>query len=72
MAKEKNMKATLEFILPEEENEFKLATKGSDFFCALWDISQEVRNHDKYGASAKDCITRIREIVYNAGLDEIE
>jgi hypothetical protein len=66
------MKATLEFVTPDEENEFKMAIKGADFFCALWDIKNEVRNHDKYDLPAEECIDRIREIVYDSGMEEIE
>ncbi len=66
------MKVTMEFILPEENNEFKLATKGSDFFCALWDIKEQIREHDKYDLPIEECLDRIREIVYDAHLDEIE
>ena len=62
----------MEFILPEENNEFKLATKGSDFFCALQDIKDQIREHDKYDLPIEECLDRIKEIVYDANLDEIE
>lgn len=66
------MKITMEFITPDEESEFKMAVKGSDFFCALWDIKRQVRNHDEDDLPAEKCIDIIREIVYDIGLDEIE
>lgn len=69
---EHKMKATLEFVTPDEENEFKMAIKGSDFFCALWDVRNEIRNHDKYDLAAEECIDRIREIIFDAHLDVIE
>lgn len=36
------MKATLEFNLPEEQEEFETTVKASDYKLALWDIAQEV------------------------------
>lgn len=36
------MKATLTFSLPEEQEEFNLATHASRYHSALWDTSQEV------------------------------
>lgn len=37
------MKVILEFELPGERNESKLAVYGPDFFTALWDIQSIVR-----------------------------
>jgi hypothetical protein len=71
MAKEEIVKATLEFN-EEEINEFKLAVKGSDFYYALSEIQNELRDYDRYSKQAKDCINRIREIVYDSGMEEIE
>ena len=42
------MKAILEFNLPEDQNEFEYATKGSEMFLILWDIKQEYRKLMKY------------------------
>ena len=36
------MKATLEFNLPEESNEYLLTQKGASYYCALFDIQQEM------------------------------
>jgi len=43
------MKAMLEFNLPEEANEFKLASRGSDYWKALWELQEEFRRLTKYG-----------------------
>ena len=43
------MKATLEFNLPKEANEFKLASRGPDYWKALWELEQEFRRLTKYG-----------------------
>jgi len=42
------MKAILEFNLPEDQNEFEYATKGSEMFLILWGVKQEYRKLMKY------------------------
>lgn len=42
------MKARLEFNLPDEQNEFTLANNGSNFYCALFEIDNYLRNKIKY------------------------
>ena len=44
------MKAILEFNLPEEEEQFNVASKGMDWALIVWDIYQLLRNKLKYGA----------------------
>jgi hypothetical protein len=66
------MKAILEFNLPEDENRFKLTLRGPEYFAALWDIKNQIRNHNKYDVSAKEVLDRIEEILYDVCLDEIE
>ena len=44
------MKAILEFNLPEEEEQFNVASKGMDWALIVWDIDQLLRNKLKYGA----------------------
>ena len=44
------MKAILEFNLPEEEEQFNVASKGMDWALVVWDIDQLLRNKLKYGA----------------------
>jgi hypothetical protein len=41
--------AKLEFPIPEEEDSFKLACRGKDFFCALHEIKNLIRNFKKHG-----------------------
>lgn len=49
------MKAVLEFNLPEEQNEFDLATKASKMYSALFDIrSQIFRPARKHGYGDED------------------
>lgn len=42
------MKAILEFNLPEDNQEFKLATKGSDWWHVCWEMDQWLRAQYKY------------------------
>lgn len=42
------MKATLEFLLPDEKHEWDNAVKADDMYAALWDFSQELRTMWKY------------------------
>ena len=41
-------KATLEFNLPDENQEFELATKGLNFWSVLIDFDQYLRSKMKY------------------------
>lgn len=42
-------KVIIEFNLPEENEEFKTATKATDMSLVLWDFSQHLRSKIKYG-----------------------
>lgn len=42
------MKAILEFNLPEDNQEFKLATKASDWWNVCWEMDQWLRQQYKY------------------------
>ena len=44
-----NMKATLEFNLPEEQAEHYCAIKGADMLNVLWELKAELRSMLKYG-----------------------
>ena len=43
------MKATLEFNLPEDEEQLFAANKGMDWALVVWDIDQLLRNKLKHG-----------------------
>jgi hypothetical protein len=64
-------RATLSFKLPEDDSDFLLAKNGGKYFSALWEISQIMRKHWKYGAKMKDCWKEIEEELKNANLDEV-
>ena len=42
------MKAILEFDLPEDKEEFEVASKGMDWALLAWDIDQYIRKKIKY------------------------
>ena len=42
------MKAKLEFNLPEDQEEFAVATKAMDWSLLVWHIDQFIRNKIKY------------------------
>jgi len=48
------MKATLEFNLPEEKQNFNLAIKGSDWWYVCWQMDQYLRKRVKYDESLSE------------------
>lgn len=62
------MKAILEFNLPEDREELRLALGAARLYAGLCDIKELVRLHLKHG-DQKDSPTRIeeiRELAYDA------
>ena len=43
------MKANLEYDLPEDQEQFNVASKGMDWALLAWDIDQSIRSLLKYG-----------------------
>jgi len=69
------MKAKLEFDLPEDNQDFKLAQRGSEYFCVIWNVLQEIRKYLKYGhdfKSVDEALEKIRELLYEAQIEDIE
>ena len=48
------MKAILEYNLPDEQQEYDLANKGSDLSIIIWDFDQWLRNEVKYNNELTD------------------
>jgi hypothetical protein len=69
------MKATLEFQLPEEQNEHLRAVKAGDAWSALYDIDFMLRNLLKHGdyryKTIEELATAIRQETRRA-LDQID
>ena len=57
------MKAVLKFDLPDEQHQFDLATNATGMALALWDITQKLREFEKYGNPIDHNIGKIRETV---------
>ena len=55
------MKATLEFNLPEEEEQFDVATKAMDWVLLAWDIDQFMRNKIKYEQDRDGILQLVRD-----------
>jgi len=68
-------KCNIEFNLPEEENEMKLAQRGREYYCVIWDTLQEIRSYLKYGHQFKtvdEALEKISESLYEAQIDDID
>lgn len=42
------MKAIIEFDLPDDQDEFKRAVQGYEYYRALWEIKEWVRKQEQY------------------------
>jgi len=62
------MKAVLEFNLPEDQQDFELATKGMKFWSILWDLDQSLRAKTKY---APDNLPQDKYDTYQEIRDEL-
>jgi len=63
------MKATLEFTLPDEKEEFDFATKGCDYHSAIWEFDQKLRSiikyeDEKYSEEFINGVEKARELLY--------
>ena len=56
------MKAILEFNLPEDKEEFDVASKGMDWALVAWDIDQLLRKKLKYEEHVEDTRKTLMEI----------
>ena len=54
------MKAILEFNLPEDTEEFAVATKAMDWSLLAWDIDQFIRNKIKYDQDRDGVLQLVR------------
>jgi len=62
------MKATLEFNLPEDQQEFDLATKAFKLWSVLWELDQSLRSKTKY---APDSLPQDKYDAYQEVRDEL-
>jgi len=61
------MKAILEFNLPDDQQDFDLATSGLKFWSVLWDLDQSLRAKTKYASDDyhKKNMMRIKKLEMN-------
>lgn len=65
-------KATLEFNLPEEQDEFNTACRAGDYKAALFEFDQKLRSKCKYGdGTPPQSWEEVRELLHSttAGYD---
>jgi sulfur carrier protein ThiS len=56
------MKATIEFNLPEDDNQYKWATNGYNYFAVLYNFKAYLRNKLKHEDLSDDRIFVIEQI----------
>ena len=49
-------KVTIEYTLPEEQEEFETANNASKYYSVIWDLDQYLRNFVKYPSDREDPI----------------
>jgi len=61
------MKAILEFILPEDKEQFDVAAKAMDWALLAWDIDQSIRSLLKYHPEEYDhkALDHIRDEIHD-------
>ena len=59
------MTATLTFNLPEDQNEFTMATRGQDFYSVLVELDDTMRDRLKYG-TGPETIEELRKYLHEA------
>ena len=62
------MKAILEFNLPDDKQDFELATNGLKFWSVLWELDQSLRAKTKY---ASDDLPQDKYDAYQEIRDEL-
>lgn len=72
------MKATLTFNLPEDDDNFQLAIKGSAMYDVLWEIDQWLRSNTKHAPDTisedtlnayQECRNKLRELMSENEVD---
>ena len=64
------MKATLEFNLPEDNQEFELTSKALKMYSTLWDLDVWLRSEIKYKDKELDEVRdKLRELMADNRID---
>jgi len=62
------MKATLEFNLPEEEREYRIANQSADLHAVICHLAERLRSYRKHGnhfENASEALDAIHTILYD-------
>ena len=74
------MKATLTFNLPEDDEDFQMAIKGSSMYDVLWEMDQWLRANTKHSPDTasedtyntyQECRNKLRELMGENNIDFI-
>lgn len=55
------MKANLEYTLPEDQEQFNIASKSMDWALLVWDLDQFMQNKIKYDQDTNGVLKLVRE-----------
>lgn len=55
----------LNFLLPDEESEFKIAANAGAFKNAIWDFDQDLRGKAKHGEDIPITPSAVRKMLYD-------
>jgi hypothetical protein len=67
------MKASLEFNLPEDKNEFEMASNASKIYYILREIDEQLRGFLKYGhqfSSVEQALSHVRDTIGDMTMNE--
>jgi hypothetical protein len=68
------MKAVIEFNLPEDKEDFNLATRAIEWYSTVWDLDQYLRSRLKYEDTltqeAHDALQEVRDKLYDVLRDK--
>jgi hypothetical protein len=68
------MKATLEFNLPEEQEQYRMACLGPNVFFAIADFDNKLRSWSKHGGhdfnDPDEAVSEIRKLLHQCLADE--
>ena len=62
------MKATLEFNLPEEEREYRIANQSADMYAVICHLAERLRSYRKHGnhfENVSEALDAIHTILYD-------
>jgi hypothetical protein len=58
------MRASFEFDLPDENEEYKMHVKAGDFHCAVWSFAEWIRGVCKHGNPDEYNAQKVRDKFY--------